>query len=404
MVTVEQPIAQHAQREARTRWRRLAQDEETPRLAAQAQQDAVTARASLERLTERCRPLAWHIARTYVAAEADAADIVQDALLQMAQHIHQLRCPEAFSHWFAALTHNAARQWLRRERAHRQAYSLDDEAIFPGERAGLHDPHAGDAIHQVETTDTIDRLLPILSDREREALQRRYLAEHTQREIGRALGISSRAVEGLIYRSVHRLRTVLTQCTSEIAELESWCSVCASHRLQGRIQPGNSPSYPLRLQATCPSCSPGDYFWISLPLPLQHYDSLDTALQRGGDVLNDRACRLLGDPTPSCRRCQAPLRHHRFWDRYGYEVQWQCPNCHDAGMQTGAHVAASKLPAWQRFWQSSQQLRTESQDVLQQGGERRLLVCLRDLASGRRATLALAFDDLQVRRLEVSER
>jgi DNA-directed RNA polymerase specialized sigma24 family protein len=42
---------------------------------------------------------------------------------QMAQHIHQFRRPEAFSHWFAALTHNAARQWLRRERTPRQTFS-----------------------------------------------------------------------------------------------------------------------------------------------------------------------------------------------------------------------------------------------------------------------------------------
>jgi hypothetical protein len=43
----------------------------------------------------------------------------------------------------------------------------------------------------------------------------------------------------------------------------------------------------------------------------------------------------------------------------------------------------------------------ESQDAPQQGGERRLVMGLHDLTSGRRTLLSLAFDRLAVRRLEV---
>ena len=396
------PAAQQAQRQARTRWRELQRDGELPLLVVRAQHDAVVARASLECLLERCRPLAWQIARTYVTSEADGADIVQEASLQTAHHLRQLRRPDAFPHWFAAIVHNAARQWLRREREHRRVEALADDDDLTGEISALADRSAGSDFSQMETQDALARLLPALTERERQALLGCYLAGQSHLEIGRRLGLTARAVEGLLYRSMRRLRSVLAQCENDVTELESWCNVCGSHRLQGRIQPGLSPHYPLHLQATCPSCRPGNLFWVSLPLPLRTYDSLDAALQRGGDVLNSAACRLLSQPASSCERCRAPLRHRRFWDQYGYQLQWYCPNCRDGGVQAAAFAVAARLPAWRSFWQSPQHVLVQSHSVQQQGGERRLFVDVRDVDSGRHARLTLAFDSLQVRCLEVS--
>ena len=247
-------------RAARTSWRRFAEDGEVVSLV-HCVTAAGSARAadSLERLLLLCRPVAAQLSWSYSRREEDVADMAQEALLYVTQHLADLREPAAFPHWFAAVVHSTGRQWLRRQRRHAHERSLeqlrhetgampweDPAAAIAGapalERVAWGDTAASGAVRAVETLDVLRRLLRVLAPREREALVRFYLDDLPQREISQRMEISAKAVEDLIYRALRRLRMVAAQCGDEMEELLLWCPSCGGRRLRGRMQPGDALS------------------------------------------------------------------------------------------------------------------------------------------------------------------
>jgi RNA polymerase sigma-B factor len=89
-----------------------------------------------------------------------------------------------------------------------RAVSLDrsrdeeDEEAGLGESMGIDDPGFGRA----EDIATIERLLDVLTDREREVLRLRFVEDLTQSEIGARIGVSQMHVSRLIRQAVVRLR------------------------------------------------------------------------------------------------------------------------------------------------------------------------------------------------------
>ncbi len=78
----------------------------------------------------------------------------------------------------------------------------DDEEGGLGESMGIEDPGFGHA----EDVATIQRLVGVLSDREREVLRLRFAEDLTQSEIGARVGVSQMHVSRLIRQAVVRLR------------------------------------------------------------------------------------------------------------------------------------------------------------------------------------------------------
>jgi RNA polymerase sigma-B factor len=78
----------------------------------------------------------------------------------------------------------------------------DEEGDSFAEAFGVEDPGYGRA----EDSATVDRLMDVLSEREREVLRLRFEEDLTQSEIGRRVGVSQMHVSRLIRQSVARLR------------------------------------------------------------------------------------------------------------------------------------------------------------------------------------------------------
>lgn len=356
----------------------------------------------MERLVALCRPVAWQIARGYAFQEADAADIVQDALLAVVQHLEQVRDPATFPQWFVSVAHNAARQWARREQAHRREQPLDplnDGSM--GSLSRMPHPSVSSAFTAVDTQDALRQLLNILPEREREAVLLAYLTGRTQAEIGRAFGISSRAVEGLLYRATWRLRAVTAQCADEFEDLVAWCGECGRRRLRGRLQLGFSAAYPLLIQATCPGCAPSNWQSISLALPNIHYPSLDAGLVAGFGEVGRVVRRLVDASVPHCLACGAAMHHERRWE--SAEFHWSCSRC-DASVDTGLLGIAAIAPAFRAFWQASSRFQLDRHRLVGPASERVAVVTARDPLSGRAATVRIACDSLRVSALTVLAR
>ena len=73
-----------------------------------------------------------------------------------------------------------------------------------GDSMGIEDPGFGHA----EDIATVERLVGVLSDREREVLRLRFAEDLTQAEIGERIGVSQMQVSRLIRQAVARLRVV----------------------------------------------------------------------------------------------------------------------------------------------------------------------------------------------------
>jgi RNA polymerase sigma-B factor len=78
----------------------------------------------------------------------------------------------------------------------------DDEGETYAEAVGVDDP----GFRIAEASATIDRLMRVLSDREREVLRLRFEEDLTQSEIGDRVGVSQMHVSRLIRQSIARLR------------------------------------------------------------------------------------------------------------------------------------------------------------------------------------------------------
>jgi RNA polymerase sigma-70 factor, ECF subfamily len=393
--------ARHPVGDAWARWRRLTDDDEAQDLVARvlaARRDAAAARASLERLLALCHPVAGRIARTYTRSEADAADMVQEALLSVARHLPDLRDPRAFPHWLAALAHNACRQWLRRERRHR--YERADLPGDPDEPAawellGIRDAHADGAFDAVETRDRLAQLLRLLPPRERGVVARAYLDDRPQLEIARREGVSPKAVENLLYRGIRRLRTVAAQCEAEPQELALWCPDCGQQRLRARLEPGSGPAFPLHVRATCSGCAPRYYY---LGLPLARYPTLEGALVDGMAGLGAELLDVVRAPAPRCR-CGGRVTVDPGSDVLE-RVSWWCRRCSAYGVG-GLESVAAGVPAWRAFRLATPRMHMGPPRAVERGGEARIELTAWDADSGRRATLALARGTLAVRALEV---
>lgn len=354
----------------------------------------------LEALLARYRPLATRIARGYTASEADADDIVQEALLAVAAHLAELREPDAFQFWFARVVHNAARQWLRRARRRLLEQPLeaggealgDPQAPRPWVTAGLYDPASGADFELAEARDVLRRLLRTLPGRERELLERAYLDDEPYQQIARRMGLSQRGVDSLLYRTLRRVRTVATQC-GELEELTLWCPSCGRHRLLARLEPGHGPAWPIRIRVTCPGCTPGGGRWADVGLPLAHYAALETALLGGLAALGAELRQVVRDPR--CPACAGPLSVESDTRGPGWR-SWVCPRC-SIGGSAGPQSVAAAVPEWRAFWQATPRLRLEPTARIERDGETQLVLRARDDATGHTITLGLSAGTLEPR-------
>jgi RNA polymerase sigma-B factor len=83
----------------------------------------------------------------------------------------------------------------------------DDDEAGEAITFGIEDPGFGVA----EDAATVQRLMRVLSDREREVLRLRFEEDLTQAEIGERIGVSQMHVSRIIRQAITKLREVAAQ-------------------------------------------------------------------------------------------------------------------------------------------------------------------------------------------------
>jgi RNA polymerase sigma-70 factor (ECF subfamily) len=143
-------------------------------------------------------PRVLNYVRLRVEGEALAQDLTARTFERALTHIDSLRDLEAFGGWLFSIARNVI-----------AAYYRGRTPEIPLEWAADHaapDPPPESNVERSEQLETLRRVLLGLSEREREIIRLRFVAELPHREIGKAMGLRPGNVAVILYRALKKLR------------------------------------------------------------------------------------------------------------------------------------------------------------------------------------------------------
>lgn len=127
-----------------------------------------------------------------------AEDVVNNAAIRVWQRC-QRELPDQPVAFLVRAVQNEARDHFRKQARRPRATTL-----LPAHEGRHHTSDSGAAA--LEDRDELAQLLPLLSDRQRTALELRYLHDLTDAEIAEQLGMALPTVRSNVYRALQRLR------------------------------------------------------------------------------------------------------------------------------------------------------------------------------------------------------
>lgn len=167
-------------------------------------------REALRRLLERnwrwLGGLVWNL----VGSDHDTDDVLQNVCVQVIGRIGQLREPERFRSWLAAIARNEALRW-RKDRRH-MAGRLDERAAEQAEAA------APAAVEQVVADEEAARMhwaIGQLPEKYREAFVLAYSDDLTHAQIGEILDVPVTTVQIRLVRARRMIHDLITTGISE---------------------------------------------------------------------------------------------------------------------------------------------------------------------------------------------
>lgn len=149
-------------------------------------------------LFERLTPRLFSVLRRLGAAEADAAELVQETWLKIVKNQEKYDRSRPFEPFIFTI---ATRLWIDvcRGRGRTPAMVLLPEDVAGCEVLPL------DLMFAAEQAEQMRRCLEILSDEERSILRMRFWQQQPNRKVGQQLGISESSARGKSYRAVRKL-------------------------------------------------------------------------------------------------------------------------------------------------------------------------------------------------------
>ena len=180
----------------------------------EATQIRVVLDGNIEGFCELVRPYQRGLylkALSIVRVEADAEEVVQNAVLKGFTKLRQFRHDSRFRTWLMSITVNEARMWLRRNRKF-EHQSFDYEG-GEGQQLVMEiaDPREGpfQVLERKQIRSAIFKALTLLSSRDSEVFVLRDLQLRSIVETARILGISETNVKSRLRRGRLRMRQSL---------------------------------------------------------------------------------------------------------------------------------------------------------------------------------------------------
>lgn len=148
--------------------------------------------------------------------EADADDLVQEALLRAYRKLDRFDGRSQFSTWLYRITVNCGMD-LMRKKSRRQARAAMDEGVVL-DSVAADDPRPDRLAFSGEIGRVVESVLETLSPMERAAFVLRHFEGRSIAEIGGLLGARTSATKHAIFRAVKKLRAELGPLVKESHE------------------------------------------------------------------------------------------------------------------------------------------------------------------------------------------
>lgn len=161
--------------------------------------------AAFERLMRRYERLVYRIAYGFLGDREGAMEVVQETFLKVYSRLDRWRGEGDLKAWIARIAANEAMDRSRALRRH-PTRELDEEM------SGRSEPPQEAALREREAHGALRRSLESLSPRNRLAVVLRYFEEMPTRDIAAALECSEGTARNILFRSLQKLRSVLTEC------------------------------------------------------------------------------------------------------------------------------------------------------------------------------------------------
>lgn len=160
-------------------------------------------RAAMEDLLASVAPSIRRFAMRMCRNEADADDVLQDALLSVATNLDSFEGRSSVPSWAFAITRSAC---TRRRRGKKNAPAAGDDVLVGME---AHEPGPEDRAASIEMAELVARALDGLPDDYREVLLLRDAEGLTAGEAAVVLGVSVDALKSRLHRARGALREAL---------------------------------------------------------------------------------------------------------------------------------------------------------------------------------------------------
>ena len=164
-------------------------------------------------LVRAYQPIAIRVAHVICGGPSDAEDAVQDAFVKAHRALGGHREGTPFRPWVLAIVANEARNRRRSSgrRTHYELAMVDDRAS--GEAA----PSPEAAVLANEARRQLLAAVSALPNRQRDVVACRYLLALSEAETAVVLGLAGGTVKSRLARGLGRLRTMLTDVSTEEA-------------------------------------------------------------------------------------------------------------------------------------------------------------------------------------------
>jgi RNA polymerase sigma-70 factor (ECF subfamily) len=204
---------------------------------SEATQIRVVLDGNIEGFCELVRPYQRGLylkALSIVRVEADAEEVVQNAVLKGLNKLRQFRHDSRFRTWLMSITVNEARMWLRRNRKfEHQSFDYEDGE---GQQLVMEiaDPREGpfQVLERKQIRSAIFKALTLLSSHDSEVFILRDLQLRSIAETARILGISETNVKSRLRRGRLRMRQALAHLRGTRPSERNHGSNNASRRLR----------------------------------------------------------------------------------------------------------------------------------------------------------------------------
>jgi RNA polymerase sigma-70 factor (ECF subfamily) len=209
-------------------------------------------RAAMEGLLASVAPSIRRFAARMCKNDADADDVLQDALLSIATHLDSFEGRSSLPSWAFTIARTAC---SRRRRGLKNAPAEGDEAL---DARASERPGPEDTTSSLETSELVAQALARLPDDYREVLLLRDAEGLTAPEASQVLGVSVDALKSRL----HRARSALRDALRPVLEAEPLPSAgscpdvisALSRKLEDDLDP-NACADMERHVESCPSCA-----------------------------------------------------------------------------------------------------------------------------------------------------